>query len=81
MTTSTDKVRALLQEAMDSDIYGPRIREILAEIDEYVRDKPVNYTGPDPVVRCAYQPCTNHLRRSDFPGPQWCSKTHREMTL
>lgn len=38
----------------------------------------VNYDGPDESVECAYPPCTNRLRRSDFPGPQWCSKAHRE---
>lgn len=40
----------------------------------------VNYTGPDESVECAYPPCSNRLRRSDFPGPQWCSKAHREAT-
>lgn len=76
--TPTERVHALLQEAMDSDIHGPRIRSILAEIDEYVRDKPVDYTGPDPTVRCAYGPCTNHLRRADIAWPQFCSKAHRD---
>lgn len=78
--SSTERVQALLQEAMDSDLHGPRIREILVEIDDHIQDKPTNYTGPDPIVRCAYEPCTNHLRRSEFPGPQWCSQAHRSAT-
>lgn len=40
----------------------------------------INYEGPDPSVECAYPPCANRLRRSDFPGPQWCSKAHRAAT-
>lgn len=43
-------------------------------------DSVVNYAGPDESVECGYPPCTNRLRRSDFAGPQWCSKGHREAT-
>lgn len=41
----------------------------------------INYDGPDPSVECAYPPCKNRLRRSDFGGDQWCTKAHREATL
>lgn len=41
----------------------------------------VDYDGPDESVECAYPPCSRKLRRSDFPGPQWCSKAHREASL
>ncbi len=49
--------------------------------DEHRREAaPVNYGGHDPSVECAYPPCSNRLRRSDLPGPQWCSKEHRSLT-
>jgi hypothetical protein len=41
----------------------------------------VNYAGIEASVECAYPPCTNRLRRSNFEGPQWCSREHREATL
>lgn len=39
-----------------------------------------NYTGPEESVECAYPPCDHRLLRSEFEGPQWCSKECRELT-
>lgn len=42
------------------------------------RYSPMNYDGPDPSVECAHEGCTNRLRESEYPGPQFCSREHRE---
>jgi hypothetical protein len=39
----------------------------------------VNYTGPQPSVPCAYQPCTNRLLLKAGWGPQFCSEEHRSL--
>jgi hypothetical protein len=41
-------------------------------------DGQVNYVGPDPIVQCSFPPCGNTLRRSDFGGPQFCCREHRD---
>lgn len=42
--------------------------------------EPVNYEGDEPSVECAYPPCRNRLRFSEY-GAQWCSKEHRTLSL
>lgn len=69
-------------QRMAASALAGEYREDFREMAEDEYDPSENYTGPDPTVKCAYQPCPNHLRRSwTYPEPQWCSKRHREMTL
>jgi len=78
-----DALASAVRAYLDDGAPELELSAALADYDEVVEqqeDEQENYTGPDPVVKCAYQPCTNHLRRSAYGGPQWCSITHREMT-
>lgn len=74
---------AMLDQA---DVFERRMRdarfragELRLIVDQEKARRGINYEGPDPSVECAYGPCTNRLRRTEFAdGPQWCSKAHRE---